>query len=271
MWIPSIPSIPEGQLRAHHKSSMNSPLRFLNLDLDFFLDKIKYFPGEDLRQRLPESEFEPWKERDVRKFLECGCKLSRGTPTIGRFVTHHDAAFDYWRELVGDLNRPLQIELVHVDAHADLGLGDSSHAYIMRQLLHRPLEERSQPKRGDLDGLSLGNYVAFAAACRWLKSITYVMHPKLTLDLPRFLFRNSDPQSGCIELRRYPSGTSLCSEGDYEKYECKEPPISFETVAHDEFLNKGDFGGALLCQSPNYTPLSSDKLLSVFADYIDFH
>jgi hypothetical protein len=52
----------------------------------------------------------------------------------GRFVVHHDEAFDFWRELVA--KHHTQIDLVHIDAHADLGLGDdSSWVHIVSELL----------------------------------------------------------------------------------------------------------------------------------------
>ena len=96
--------------------------------------------------------------------LENQCGLSRERPIPGRFVTHHDGAFDYWGDLADE--GTIGIDLVHVDAHSDLGLGDASWVYIMEVLLRLPVKERRDPLRGGIKGLSLENYIAFAVACR---------------------------------------------------------------------------------------------------------
>lgn len=34
------------------------------------------------------------------------------------------------------------LEVVHIDAHADLGLGDASYSYLMGELAYEPIEKR---------------------------------------------------------------------------------------------------------------------------------
>ena len=69
-------------------------MRFLNLELDYFLDGVKYFREDDI-QRLYSSEYKPWIELDVKNFLENQCGLSLTQPIPGRIVEHHDGAFDF--------------------------------------------------------------------------------------------------------------------------------------------------------------------------------
>jgi hypothetical protein len=248
-------------------------LRFLNLDLDFFIDHIIHSPGSS--KRRPGPRFKPWTRKQVRHFLENQCGLSREKPVCGRFVTHHDGAFDYWRELVDDFENPTQIKLVHVDAHADLGLGDGSSDYIMEDLLHQPLVKRNKPNRDNRDGLNLGSYVAFAVACRWIKSIVFVTHPEWRDDLPPWYFRNCDVKSGFLELKCFPRGTINYTNIRSVTKEVQplhtEPLVPFSTCPHSDFEYTASFDRALLCQSPNYASRAADNLISVFADYIEFH
>jgi hypothetical protein len=55
--------------------------------------------------------------------------------------------------------------LVHVDAHADLGLGDASWVHIVSELLRLPVAQRSDPPRGSRF-LNAGSYIAYALAAR---------------------------------------------------------------------------------------------------------
>jgi hypothetical protein len=59
-------------------------MRFLDLDLDFFLNNNAYGTGSS-SGRLG-SEFKPWSVAKVRRFLEERCCLSLDTPIPGRTV-----------------------------------------------------------------------------------------------------------------------------------------------------------------------------------------
>ena len=67
----------------------------------------------------------------MRTVLEDHCGLDRARPVPGRLVTDHFEAFLFWQELVrcGALDIPFDV--VHVDAHADLGSGDAGYVYLM--------------------------------------------------------------------------------------------------------------------------------------------
>lgn len=98
-------------------------MRILDLDLDFFLDGItwKYGVGD----RFPdEGSYPPWSEERVRRFLEDQCGLSKESPVPGKVVTTHDEVLWEWLELSSDGQK---WDIVHVDAHGDLGYRDSAY------------------------------------------------------------------------------------------------------------------------------------------------
>jgi len=66
-------------------------MRVLELDLDFYLDHIAHC--EDKDSRLSDTDYRPWTEDEVRRYLEEQCRLSINRPVKRRFVTHHHGAF----------------------------------------------------------------------------------------------------------------------------------------------------------------------------------
>ena len=173
-------------------------MRVLDIDLDFFLDGVAYHrsPGGE---RLGE-DYRPWDEGAVRTFLEQRCGLRRSQPVPGRLVTHHHEAFLYWRELVEEGRLAVPFEVVHVDSHADLGTGDAGYVYLMTDILQRPVAERTRPEIGR-SHLNDGNYLAFAAACRWIRRIVYVANPASRDDLMYLHFKNFDQYCGVLQLK----------------------------------------------------------------------
>ena len=65
--------------------------------------------------------------------------------------------------------------MTHVDAHADLGLGDAGYLCLMTELLFVPPAERVSPKTGP-EGLNDGNWLSFAIACHWVTELVYVLN-----------------------------------------------------------------------------------------------
>lgn len=114
-------------------------MRVLDLDLDFFLCGKAHFK-DSAEGRLDPDEYPPWPLDLVMTFLTRRCRLDRPRP--GFVVEHHNELFYMWGEAIqaGQIAAPF--EVVHVDAHADLGLGDASYAYVMTQLAFEPIEHR---------------------------------------------------------------------------------------------------------------------------------
>ena len=248
-------------------------MRVLDIDLDFFLNDIAHF-ANDYGDRLDESEYIPWKEAEVRNFLEFRCGLRIDNKVKGRILTHHQEAFLFWRDLIDKEQLKVPFEVIHVDAHADLGLGDASWVYIMQNLLHRPIEKRRYPERfhykSNYYKFGFGNYLAFAIGCRWVSKLTFVTHPEWHNDLPWTLFKDLTENSGIIQLRKYDRKINLDTYviRKVEPLEV-EPEVPFFTVPHTEFINDEPISFITLCQSPGYTPKTSDRLIPIISEYID--
>ena len=100
-------------------------MRVLDLDMDYFMKSVATFINESEPERLPEEDYgdSVWSEREVRNFLEGNLGLSKQNRIRGRVVAGHNESLFFWRELIekGDLSTPFDV--IHVDSHADLGLG----------------------------------------------------------------------------------------------------------------------------------------------------
>jgi hypothetical protein len=186
---------------------------------------------------------------------------------------HHDQAFDFWRELVA--RHQTQIDLVHVDAHADLGRGDASWVHVVSELLSLPVDQRTDPLRGSRY-LNPGSYIAYALAARWIASMVYVHHPSLWgLDLPAVYFENNDASPpNRIQLKAYKkddlSRDLVTWPPPIKDAVSFEPIVPFTKVAITDFHSHAPFQYALLCQSPGFTPIAADALIPIFDEYIEF-
>ena len=96
----------------------------LDIDLDFFVTNIANNCESYGRRRLSEGEgYLPKSELIVKSFLEANCRLSTEKKTPGKAFEDHDEVFYYWRDLVNQSFLKPPFEVVHVDAHSDLGSG----------------------------------------------------------------------------------------------------------------------------------------------------
>ena len=239
----------------------------IDIDLDFFLNDVPNWPPNP---RLSDDEFTPWKEADVRRFLEQNCGLSTQRPVTGRFVTKHDEAFHVWKQLIADRTLTTPFEIVHIDSHADLGCGSGGHIYLMSNLLFQPVADRPNLIAGNSE-LNEGNYLLFVMACRWVSSITYVANPKVRNDLFFLHLKDFDQRTNALQLKPstekqiylYNSTENPVAVGNLE------PEVPFQRVKHPNFSTTQPFDSAILCHSPRYTPPSSDRLIPVIMEYID--
>ena len=259
-------------------------MTILDIDLDFFLDDVVTFPdGSRGAPRLDAHRATPWSIADTREFLEGRCGLSASAPVPGATVTNHHEVFYKWRELIsaGQLTTPFDV--VHIDAHADLGLGDTGWVYILGELLHKPVQDRAWPKEGS-GGLAFGNYLAFAIACRWVRELKFVLHREWRDDLPAYYFAGRRPGQSPpperlpgrhrIELQMRPyDPADLEAAASYRRRANPlpaepEPVVLLKTVPACEFEASCRFHFAFLSQSPSCTPQASDELLALISAYI---
>ncbi len=105
----------------------------LDLDLDFFVWPVAHWP--EGTGRLPETEYAHSSPDEVREFLESRCSLRRGKKILGHEMVEHQDAFSTWRRWLhaGVLSAPFNV--IHVDAHVDLGLGDVGWVYLLSEVL----------------------------------------------------------------------------------------------------------------------------------------
>lgn len=248
-------------------------MRILDLDLDFFVTPIHHWQASE--ERLSSSEYLCANAAEVEEFLEEQCGLSKSHRIPGRFIEEHDAAYDTWRDWIAAGSLMVPFEVVHVDAHADMGLGDSSYIYLLEELLALPIEQRRNPRRGT-DALNPGSYLPFAIANHWLSSLTYVYPPDVDVDedgvpndIHPYLFRGGTLKGQPIQLPHYPPGyfhaMSMSGEQHSEPIHW-EPPVASAYISSDSFSSSG-FTHMVLARSPGYTPATADALIPVIEQY----
>lgn len=242
-------------------------MRILDVDLDFFLDGIENWADLRSEKRLDSESYAPDTPSEVKSYLSENCGLDSKNKLKGKFVKHHDEVFYELRKWIetGIIVEPF--ELVHIDAHADMGLGDCSYIYIMTELIHEREGKRLYP---DDNQINPGNYLIYLVISKWLRELTYVHHPRtFHLDYPHRLFRGGNGSSGIIEVRKYAKGTKIHNMNEDNCIGIDEP-FEVKSIRRENYLNTEDFDFVFLAQSPGFTPRESDELIEVFKEYIDF-
>jgi hypothetical protein len=233
--------------------------RILDLDLDFFLDGVASWRGRE-HDRLDAADFPPWPVEQAIAFLRERCGLDGRLP--GFVVEHHGELFSLWRDAIdaGRLIPPFHV--THVDAHADLGLGDSGYSYLMTSLVFEEPENRREPREGE-GGLEDGNYLSFAVACRWLSELVYVFNDGDGDDVLLYHMEGFNPHAENIQLVGVRSREEL-RENLLTPTELKldhlEPRIPFKSMRWDAFHAGQPFDFVCLSRSPPFTPPESDVI-----------
>jgi len=222
----------------------------LDIDLDFFLSDVCELAELGAR---PTGAI-PWNENDIRMFFEERCMLSRENKIRGSIFETHDYALDFWR----DMEKPLDV--IHIDAHSDLAIGRPGPAYMIDTIAALPVDVRNDlEKYRDLNKLDEGNYLMFAVAMRWVRTLVNVRNPRSRPDIPQ---RALD-ENGNIHI--VPSVAKLIPALDRH-----EPTIPF-TVYDDwrYFRIDAPADAASLALSPRYAPVEADFIADIFREYIE--
>ena len=188
-------------------------------------------------------------------------------------MEEHDGVYKKWRDLNVANRLAIPFDVVHVDARADLGMGDSSWHYISTDLLHRNECDRINPIEGGPNGLNQGNFLLFAVACRWIRELTYVYHPDSKIgfglrDIPRTAMKNFDVDCQIIQLKKFNSLTPLGIRPEDSVLVGLEPEVPLHKVAGKDFMASANFDFMFLTRSPRYTPAIADALIPVIMQYI---
>lgn len=232
-------------------------MRALDLDMDFFLSGPCALAPVGMRP--PEGEAQPWTEDAVRSFLENNCGLSRKCPIPGAVFETHDMALEFWRK-----NCALPIDVTHVDAHSDLGIGKPGPGFVLESVITRRPDSRGTIEEFyEKKQLDEANYLLFAIAFRWVSSLENVRNPNSRPDIPSFC------GEGSLKLESS-AGRILPMLNHHE------PEIPFRV--YDDwrdfsYLSDGTTNGrpydcATMAISPRYSPASADFMIDIFKEYI---
>ena len=265
-------------------------MKILDLDMDYFMKSVATFVDESITERLPEADYGDcvWTAKEVRNFLENNLGLSKENKIKGRIVSGHNEALWLWKELIFDEKLTAPFEVVHVDSHADLGLGYNSWTYILNYLLSYPPEERPSHSRyidcfGKISEEGIGDYLLFAIAYRWISKIVYCGNPYGecndylwdTLKDYKENYIRKNPVENTIQLLYNPDmdfpqfDDPVSLKQNYIKHSKKEPEVPLLIIPTIEDVKfDGTFDYAVLAQSPNYTPKSADFIINIFREYI---
>jgi hypothetical protein len=230
--------------------------RILDLDLDFFVQGAAYWrdPGSD---RLDPQEFPPWPRDDALAFLHDRCHLAEPLPGIA--VENHGELFAAWRAAIdrGALTPPFSV--THVDAHADLGLGDSGYVFLLTELLFLPVANRFAESA---NALTDGNWLAFSIACRWLSDLTYVRNGLgggRPGDLMPYFMENADLDAAAIQLPALTGDQLDQLAHNHERVPSHlEPRVPLLSLAWRDFQAAEPFDMLCIARSPGFTPAELD-------------
>lgn len=261
----------------------------LDLDIDYFMNLIASTP-ESISERLPEDVYKEcvWKEDKVRNFFEVNLGLSKHRKISGRIITGHNEAIDFWKELIYAGKLTVPFEVIHIDSHADLGLGFDSDTYILDHLLKYSVESRPNYNnyvdfRGHNRNEGIGDYLLFAVAYQWISKLTYCANPNgdkndyFWYTLKDFKENKiwDDPVENTIQLLHNPDMDipnyidDDFLKQEYIKNSVKEPEVPFLIIPTIEAVQyDGSFDYIVVAQSPNYTPTSADFIVDMIKEYI---
>ena len=233
--------------------------RVLDIDLDFFVQPVVFMVASD-GPRLPEDEYSSWSVDEAEQFLRGPCGLTGKLP--GWVIEHHDEAFARWRDAVGAGMLDPPFHVTHIDAHADLGNGDTGYKHLITEVMHRPVEERSAPEVVE-PALSCGNWLSFAVACQWVSDLDYVFCPGGGSDILGFYM--SDDSTG-LQLRAA-TGEQLSRErhsyGEERLQGEPDPVVPLRQIRAEDFSADGSYDAIVLCRSPGFTPASADAIFNL--------
>ncbi|SLF47977.1 UPF0489 family protein [Mycobacteroides abscessus] len=244
--------------------------RVLDIDLDFFCAPVVYYP--QTTQRPDPAEHSVIPTQTALRFLQDQCALTGPTP--GFLTETHDQLFGCWRAAVqsGVLTPPFHV--THVDAHADLGVGDAAYMYLMEEFLHRRPDERLYPRHdqdGPGPGLAEGNFLLFAIACQWIGELTYVFGEGGGSDELNYAMQGFDLHADHVQLAAVSSVDAFRRTMLFDEVlpasaiAHLEPAVPYRSAFWDQFRTEAPYDMVCLTRSPLYAPSTADALYDEIA------
>jgi hypothetical protein len=239
----------------------------LSIDVDYFVRPKVTAPEPGTR---PDDERHRVRElADVDCFLRNRCLIASERPVAGLSVPDHDAAFGAVQRWIstGALKTPFR--LVHVDAHADLGLGDAGYAEIVEDILLRHPEDRAT----NLREFGLGNWLAYAIANQWISEVMFLREPDPGLDceLLACFFCNS-PDCSVLQMRPMEEKHYL-KINHFNRYEyaglpTSEPEVKWNQMGEKGFVLDQPPDLVFACLSPEYSPPKAVAIFDLVRTFI---
>ncbi len=252
-------------------------MNILDIDLDFFLDRASATVSTDSNGRLDSELYFPWNTEKVEKFLTEQCSLNKTKRIPGKLLTHHDEVFYEVRNFI-ESGKSTKVAIDHVDAHADLGLGDLCYKYIFFNLLRKPVKSRYYHDKDipNVQKMGPGNFLLFMVACRWVSEIRYIHLEAEADDLNYLFFKNQCTKSRVIKLKAYcknqiPKDFNQNHDMEFIKVTnpCRfEKDVPLITQHYKSYYSSIKYDFIFLTQSPTHTPIESDELIPIIMEYI---
>lgn len=240
---------------------MNKMQKVLDLDLDIFVNPLVEFCKES-EDRADSGQFSLAPFEFIMDSLDRRLKLSDDEEAPGDCLVYHSEVYYRWRSLVQSGRLKVPFEVVHVDGHADLGMGDASYVYLFEEWIYEA-NKMKNPKTGGWRGLGSGNYLAFAIANGWVGKLTYVCHDSEPDDLTPVMFKDWDVTSNYLETKKVKPGefeskmTGMNLHAiEYER----DRLVPFKMVKISDYVSDTRFDYAYAVKSPSYTPVELDAL-----------
>lgn len=255
-------------------------MKILDIDMDYFLKEVPSFIPTNCNKRLPGDRFKSWSKKEVISFFKNNLGLSKNNKIQGKIVTHHHEALYFWRDLIKLSKLEVPFEVVHVDSHADLGLGFNSWIFIFEKLLGLDVKKRAEIENyknvfNKYNLPDIGDYLLYALAFRWISKLTYVCNPSQKGDdYLLYILKDCKEYNNKIQLpyNNQHSATDLNNtkkRNEYLNTAVLEPEVEFEIINKiDSIRYNGDYNYVTFCISPNYTPKESDFIIDIIREYI---
>lgn len=117
-------------------------MRLLDIDMDYFLKEIPIMISENNMGRVSDDSYPVWNQKEVTDFFENRLGLSQKAKIKGKIIENHNEALYYWRQLILENKITVPFEIIHIDSHADLGLGYPSWTFVLDSVLRMPVNDR---------------------------------------------------------------------------------------------------------------------------------
>jgi hypothetical protein len=236
-------------------------LHVLSIDIDFFVEPKPQWISMNSVERLA-APYRVDPQATVKAFLTEQARLDPRNPIRGCFMRDHDQAFDI---VVALAARHGPVRLTHVDAHADLGMGDSGYRYLMAEWLARP-DMTAIPLRGNRH-MNLSNWLAFAAGGGHIERIEFVPRRKPN-DLMRHYFRTDPDTAAELDFRVLTTDElDRCLYNTQEEEQALMSSKALVRAVPWRVVGAADFrldrppDYVAFCQSPQFTPRAADRIL----------